>query len=63
MLYCRKPFVTGMPSHPGDVPPSVGFVRLRRNRRFFHRLADTFTATPQISYTAGGANGDEFRPD
>ncbi len=63
MLYSRKPFVTGTPSHPGGVPPSVGFVRLRRNRRFFHRPTVTFTATPQISYTAGGANGDEFRSD
>ncbi len=63
MLYGIKPFVTGMPSHPGGFPPSVGFVRLRRNRRIFHRPADMFTATPQISYTAGGANGDEFRPD
>ena len=67
MLFSRNSVLTGKCSHPRVCVflPSLTLVQPLAKRRFVHHPTSIipFRTTAQISHTAGGSYGDEFRPD
>jgi hypothetical protein len=65
MLFSRKSVVAAMSPYPG-LRAHLSRVHLHRPRfkqQLGHGPTFLFSAKAQISHTAGGLYGDEFRPD